>query len=178
MGDCWDGFKTFVAKFFSLIIALLNAVGVLIMGIGSVAHIADIKRFKRLEVAHALAAFVAALAALGLFYIPFTSNVSVAFIRVESLLIILALALVSLSVGLLGQQIEDCVQGTNFNSTQVIQMADSHDTSFCNNDGAIFAGGVILLLSLCIALGDVHRQLVNRIKSKQLGHRFAEMSVD
>jgi len=169
---CWAGFKSFISRGFSLIIAIANTIGVVVMASGVIAHLAELKQFKRTEIAHATAAFSAILSTLFLFYIPFVNEISWFFLQVESVFILIALSLVGLSLGLLGQVIQNCVtqKGVQINNQLDVR-------TFCNHDGAVFAGGVILVVTLCLALSDVQRQLIRKVKTNATmnRHRFNEM---
>ena len=192
--DTRDRIQSFCTKFLSLIVGVLMAVGVFVYLIGVARYLAAHSGFERLEVPHFFglaASLVSTVSYLILHCIPKKAYRLLYFVTVS---LILSIVMSSHSMGVTGPTVDECdelptnslnflgeqLQSASRNNTQTASLrigALGQSLGACEDQAIIFSGCTILLLFQMIAIFDVQRLLLQRVRSKTYGERFYEMGI-
>jgi hypothetical protein len=184
-----DNLESFCSKFFSLIIACCLGVSNFVYLIGTLRLIFSLQRFKRLEVAHFLGLGFALSANVCYLVLHFIPKKKYSLMHVLTGLLLLSLFFTGLSMGVTGPTVDDCNDGIqeaehnvedsfrDLNLTTVRKGALGQSLGTCRDDTVIFAASILLNFFQIVALFDVQRLLLSRIRNKSVGERFVEMGL-
>ena len=186
----------FVVKFFSLIIAIAACFSTFIYAIGIFRYISAVQRFKRDEVAHFFGLGCAVLSSamdLALHTMPHKAQPQS--LTILTIIMIVASGMVGHSLGLAAPTVDDCDETNRqnfFNGTIQTVGQISHEVitspgvttgslgqslGNCRDMQLIFAGCFMFLFFQSIALFDIQRIILKRVRSKTYGDRFVEMGI-
>lgn len=202
---CVDCLCSLVAKFCSLIVAFSMTVGgiVYIIGVAKLTH--SWGSMDRIVVAHFCAMISTFLANVCYIYLFLRGQKQVQFMSVLSTLLLISFMLVAHSIGVAAPNVVDC--GSNFtvvsdtfgetagnavngavktitnktlNTTVLIWHGrGSYDQSLvgCHDQAIVLGGAIVVGFFQLVAIFDVQRVLLRRVRSKTYGEIFVEMGI-
>lgn len=186
---------TFFRRFFTLIVLVSSMVSCFIYTVGVLRYIRSIGQFKRLEIPHFMALVLAVASTVIYCLLHCSPKKMYRLMYGLSVLLVLSIGMLSHSLGITAPVVDDCDEmsatqllnstraGLHFGNLTSVQTIAVNTGSLgqslgnCVDNQVIFAGAFMLATFQILALFDVQRMLLERVRTKTYGERFVEMGI-
>lgn len=185
-----DRVQGFCSKFFSLIIGIFAALACCVYFIGVMRLITARQRFERLEVPHFLGVGFAIISTISYLVLHFIPRKAYRLMYFLTAMLMLSIIFVSHSMGVTGPTVDDCNDDLGetaghigdalsniANATTTRRGSLGQSLGDCIDETIIFAASVCVIFFHIIAIFDVQRLLLVRVRAKTYGERFVEMGI-
>jgi hypothetical protein len=188
----WDVAKertaSFCSKFFSLILSILCALCTFIYLIG-VIRLIGTRGATRLQVPHFIGLCFAVGSTVAYLVLHFIPRKAYRLMYALTALLVFSVVFVGHSMGVTAPTVDDCsgdiLSTTRGAITDIANKTQNGDPKGdlgqslgdCTDETIIFSASLVLVLTQTVAIFDVQRLLLDRVRAKTYGERFVEMGI-
>lgn len=197
---CIDTSVDFLRKFFSVIIGVLIAIFTLMFLISAASLINKQKSFSKSGFAYFLAILISIATAISYIVLHLVPRKAYRLMYALTGMLLLAFFFMGHSLGFAGPTVTDCHRRGELSVYHLTDSShyynDLHDlltnnvsyenvtlgylgqrVEYCSTHGVVFVAALLLMILYFIAIFDVQKVLLTRVRSKTYGERFVEMGI-
>lgn len=196
---CVDCMCSAIAKFCSLVVATSMFLGEIVYMVGVAKLVSTWGGVERIIGAHVVGMAVSLLALIGYLYLFFRGQKQQQFMSFLTILLIVSFTLIAHSVGIAAPSVIDCdnnftlidsfgevtgnvingFSNVTLNRTFIKYPVNSYEGSLlgCHDQSIVLGGAIVVGFFQLVAIFDVQRVLLRRVRAKTYGDRFSEMGI-